>query len=363
MNNGTIPSISPVAALRGGETLAPEKSINYTAGVVLDTGEFSLTADYFRISVSDRIGITSNFTLLEPEIEGLLAEGIEAARDLRRFRFFTNAFSTTSQGVDLVSTFTPLALRGNTTISAVFNYTDTEVTDNRKGLLNDRRLTEFAYALPRTRWNIGLTQQVGRVSVLGRVNYFGGWYDFDSGFAQSYLPSDGIDQGFFDGRPIIDVEASIALGGGASLAIGAQNAFNSYPGDVRRREVQRVHAVGLQRRLLLRAGRLRVGQLTALLNCPLVRITDSASRTASSRRGVSAGGTTTRASTTAGAAEHAAGRSFWLVFPCQAACNGTERAHGSGLPADGYNRLTLGHVSRWNHCRSGNSADRQGGSR
>ena len=163
VNNGTIPSISPVAALRGGEPLAPEKSINTTAGVVFDSGQFSLTADYFRISVSDRIGITSNFTLTEPEIEDLLAEGIEAARDLRRFRFFTNAFSTTSQGIDLVSTFTPLALRGNTTVSAIFNYTDTEVTDNRKGLLNDRRLTEFAYALPRTRWNIGLTQQVGRV--------------------------------------------------------------------------------------------------------------------------------------------------------------------------------------------------------
>ena len=199
VNNGTIPSISPVAALRGGEPLAPEKFVNYTAGVVFDTGQFSLTADYFRINVSDRIGITSNFTLTDTEIEGLLAEGIEAARDLRRFRFFTNAFSTASQGIDLVSTFTPLALRGNTTISAVFNYTDTEVIDNRMGLLNDRRLTEFAYALPRTRWNVGLTQQVGRMSILGRVNWFGGWYDFDSGFAQLYVPSGGIEQGFFDG--------------------------------------------------------------------------------------------------------------------------------------------------------------------
>ena len=45
VNNGTIPSISPVAALRGGEPLAPEKSVNYTAGVVFDTGQFSLTAD------------------------------------------------------------------------------------------------------------------------------------------------------------------------------------------------------------------------------------------------------------------------------------------------------------------------------
>ena len=198
----------------------PGKSLNYAAGVVFDSGQFSVTADYFRIDVFDRIGITSNFTLTDTEIEGLLAEGIEAARDLRRFRFFTNAFSTASQGIDLVSTFTPLALRGNTTISAVFNYTDTEVTDNRKGLLNDRRLTEFAYALPRTRWNVGLTQQVGRVSILGRVNYFGGWYDFDSGFAQLYVPSGGMEQGFFDGRPIVDLEASIPVGGSMTLAFG-----------------------------------------------------------------------------------------------------------------------------------------------
>ena len=48
-------------------------------------------------------------------------------------------------------------------------------------------------------------------------------------FAQSYLPSGGIDQGFFDGRPIVDLEASIALDGGATLALGARNAFNTYP--------------------------------------------------------------------------------------------------------------------------------------
>ena len=43
------------------------------------------------------------------------------------------------------------------------------------------------------------------------------------------MPSDGIEQGFFDGRPIVDLEASIPLGGGTTLAIDAQNAFNTYP--------------------------------------------------------------------------------------------------------------------------------------
>ena len=43
------------------------------------------------------------------------------------------------------------------------------------------------------------------------------------------MPSGGIEQGFFDGRPIVDLEASIPLGGGTTLALGAQNAFNTYP--------------------------------------------------------------------------------------------------------------------------------------
>ncbi len=38
VNNGTIPSNSPVAALRGGVPLSPETSVNYTAGVVFVAG-------------------------------------------------------------------------------------------------------------------------------------------------------------------------------------------------------------------------------------------------------------------------------------------------------------------------------------
>ena len=172
VNNAVIPSISPVALLRGGQPLGPEESLNYTAGVVFDTGPFTLTADYFRIEVSERIGITSNFILSDAEIAGLVAGGFDAAESVRNFRFFTNAFATTTQGVDVVSTFTPLALRGNTIISAVFNHTDTRVTDNAKGLLDGRRLAEYAYALPRTRGNVGVTQRLGRASLLGRQNAF-----------------------------------------------------------------------------------------------------------------------------------------------------------------------------------------------
>ena len=225
---GVVPPTSPVARLRGGAPLGPEESINYAAGVVYDAGSFTLTADYFRIEVSERIGVTSEFTLTAVEIAELQADGVEAARDLRYFQFFTNGFGTTSQGVDLVTTWTPLALRGNTALSAVFNYTDTEVTDNDKGLLGFRRLTEYAYALPRTRWNVGVTQRMGRVRLLGRVSYYGGWYDWDSGRNEVFVPAGGLEHGFFEGRPIVDLELSIDLGRGTTLAVGGQNALNTY---------------------------------------------------------------------------------------------------------------------------------------
>ena len=105
INNAVIPSISPAARLRGGLPLGPEQSVNYTAGTVFDTGSFTLTADYFRIDVSDRIGITSNFYLTDTEIADLVAGGFDAAESVRNFRFFTNAFDTSSQGVDVVTTY------------------------------------------------------------------------------------------------------------------------------------------------------------------------------------------------------------------------------------------------------------------
>ena len=58
MNNGTIPSNSPVGGLRGGVPLRPATSVNTTAGVVFDTGPFNFTADYFRRQWWRRLPLT-----------------------------------------------------------------------------------------------------------------------------------------------------------------------------------------------------------------------------------------------------------------------------------------------------------------
>ena len=107
---GTIPSTSPVAELRGGGPLAPETSQHTSAGAVVEHGRLTLTADVFRVDLEDRLAVTSDFTLRPEEVEQLLAAGVDNARGLASFRFFTNGVATRTQGVDIVSTWTPRAL-------------------------------------------------------------------------------------------------------------------------------------------------------------------------------------------------------------------------------------------------------------
>ena len=97
-NNGVVPATSAVAVARGGGQLQPEESLNVSAGVVFEQGPFTFTADYFRINIDDRVALSQEIALSEPEILTLLEEGIPEARNFPVFRFFLNDFSTTTPG-------------------------------------------------------------------------------------------------------------------------------------------------------------------------------------------------------------------------------------------------------------------------
>ena len=220
VNNGTIPSTSAVARLRGGRPLTPERSVNASVGAVVGGGPFTLTADYFRIDLSDRLTLSRLFALDPNEVDRLLAEGISSAGNLANFRFFTNDLETRTQGLDLVTAWTPPSLGGATAISLVFNYTDTTATDFNPALLNPDQLADrirlLEEALPNTRWNATVNQAVGRGTLLGRLGYYGGW--FDRRDAQRYR-----------GKPILDVEATWPVSGAVALTLGSRNVLNAYP--------------------------------------------------------------------------------------------------------------------------------------
>ena len=227
-NNGVVPSTSAVAIARGGGQLQPEKSINYSGGAVIERGPFTFTADYFRIDIADRVALAQEIKLTEPEILTLLAEGIPEARNFPVFRFFLNDFSTTTQGIDLIST---LAV-GRTTFSGVFNYTDTTLKNVESSVIEEFRINTLERGLPTTRWNFTVNHDADRWSLMGRVNYYGSYWDSEDGRNAADVTG-GPEKAWlypaYSGKALLDLELSIPIGEHATLAFGGENVLNTYP--------------------------------------------------------------------------------------------------------------------------------------
>ncbi len=227
-NNGVVPSTSAVAVARGGGQLLPEKSRNYSAGAVVDQGPFTFTADYFRIDIRDRVALSQEIALSENEILTLLAEGIPEARNFPVFRFFLNDFSTTTQGLDVISTM----VAGDTTFSAVFNYTDTELKNIESSVIDDFRIATLEQGLPNVRWNFAVNHDADRWRLTGRVSYFGAYWDSEDGRNATDVDAAGVAVAWlyppYSGKALVDVELGIPFGN-VELAVGAENLLNTYP--------------------------------------------------------------------------------------------------------------------------------------
>ena len=227
-NNGVVPSTSDVAVARGGAQLQPESSVNYSAGIVVEEGPFTFTSDFFRIDIADRVALSQEIALTESEIVTLLAEGIPEARNFPVFRFFLNDFSTTTQGIDLVSTI----VAGRTTFSGVFNYTDTEIKNIESSVIDEFRINTLERGLPKTRWNVSINHDADRWNLTGRLNFFGQFWDSEDGRnatdvsggpAQSWLyPA-------YGGKAMLDLELGIPLGESVTLSVGGDNVLNTHP--------------------------------------------------------------------------------------------------------------------------------------
>ncbi len=237
-NSGTVPSTSLPAALRGGEDLQPEEAVNFSAGLVIDRGEFTLTADVFNIDVDDRLAVSETFRqcalIMEPncvtdaEIEQLLSGGFVEARNLKNFRFFVNDFATQTQGLDVVGTWTPPELGGDTSFSLVFNYTKTEVTDHNPDTVGPFRIATIEKGLPEFRWNLAMNHSADRWNLMARVNYFDGWWDSED--AQNLLGRNNAPMySDYNGEFLLDVELGFPLPNNTSIAVGVQNLLNTYP--------------------------------------------------------------------------------------------------------------------------------------
>ncbi len=217
----TLPPTNPVAQQKGAQDLTPEESVNITLGAVFEAGPADVTIDYYNIKIEDRIAFTSRFSLTPTDIAALQAAGVSDAASFTSVRFFSNQQTVKTQGVDVVVTL-PFDLGGGTSsLTAVANWSDIELSKFNPDFTSDNRRLQIERGRPETRFVLTWTHLQGPWRFMARGRYYGEFYDAPTNDASvSYFP---------DSKFLMDFEVSYDVGEQVTLLAGAQNAFDTYP--------------------------------------------------------------------------------------------------------------------------------------
>ncbi|MET0533971.1 MAG: TonB-dependent receptor [Steroidobacter sp.] len=242
---------SPATALLGlGSGLQPEKSTNYSLGVVMrPTGSMTLTLDVYEVEVRNRIAATSTFygtidgeLFSQAIVDAIIANGnvldpqVTESGDTG-INLFTNGVTTKTRGADLVfdylSEFGPVEVDWNVTAT----YNDTEVTSIRatpsqlgttQALFDKVALSDLQDTVPEYVLNLGGTFTWDRLRVSVRELIYGESSQFENdggatnGEIMFYETTIGV-------TPITNLEVAYEAMDGLTLTLGAVNVFDEMP--------------------------------------------------------------------------------------------------------------------------------------
>ena len=247
VDQGTLPLFSAAGQLaadyvesfgNGRPELGPEEADNFSIGVAFDIGSSSWTIDYYEIDVEDRIALGANVDFLaalnfagggsdyesvSDALTGLDANGTINRQeflgldDLSQFRFFTNSFDTSTEGVDIVGNMNFELMSGSSTVTVAFNYNKTEVTD--AGTINPisgGRIEALEDLLPNIKGNVSWSHSQNKWTTLLRANYYGDWTSTGNGYD-------------VDAAILVDAQIAYQLTDNLELVAGVENLFDEYP--------------------------------------------------------------------------------------------------------------------------------------
>ena len=222
----TLPGDHPIAIQKGAQPLTPETSMSFSVGTILTLGDLSVTLDYYNIEVRNRIGLASAQGITPDDVAALAAIGVDASR-VRSVRFFTNAFETYTQGVDLVATY-PLELFGGSigrtqlTFAGNWNDTNLNLESINSAVINSVRKVQIEDSEPEFRFSLMADHSYGNWRFLSRLHY----YDAFTEPYQDYGLNPAI---YAKSRALLDLELSYFFNFGMTLAAGVDNLFDTYP--------------------------------------------------------------------------------------------------------------------------------------
>ncbi|HOY76405.1 MAG TPA: TonB-dependent receptor [Hyphomonadaceae bacterium] len=231
LESAIYPVENVAAKAFGAVPLKPEKAKALSGGVIfMPSEDISLAIDAFRIDIDDRLGLTGFFDINTPARRQILRDvGLANAETLYRLRYFTNAYSTRNEGVDIVASWRADTDVGvfNTTLAA--NYTQSQVTDTVAHtvlgqpyyVINPTVVGNVTEGSPKWRGYLTENWSHGPFAVMARATFYDGWSVYD-------VPANGGTRSFH-GAVTVDMEMSYRVNEGIQVALGASNLLDKYP--------------------------------------------------------------------------------------------------------------------------------------
>lgn len=219
---GRLAPSSPVAQYFGAQPLTPEESVSFSVGATFRTDSgFSGSVDMYQINVDDRFGQSQSYAINDEVRQQLLAQGVPGAETLTSVNFFTNAFDTQTQGIDIAGNYALNTSVGELTFAGAVNYNKTEVT-RQDGTIGDYGVVRIEKGLPNISGNLSATLDMDSWQLFARMRYFGKWTDASD-------QSSGTLYQEFGSEIFFDIAATYKLNEYLKIKAGIENLFNSYP--------------------------------------------------------------------------------------------------------------------------------------
>ncbi|WP_291870198.1 TonB-dependent receptor [Maribacter sp.] len=221
-----LPVTNPLAQRAFGDiSLKPETSLDFAVGLTFKPSEkFSFTFDGYRISIDDRIVISSGIDA------SLFTEFDGAGYD--EVNIFTNALNTSTTGFDFVGTYSEYLGEDKLDFSLGLNLNKTKVesinesdvfTSQGISIVDDRDVTFLTKGTPSRKIILSGTYTTGKFGFTARGSNFGEVTD-----ARETIDDNGTFQ-VFSPKTIMDLSVVYNMSNKFSITAGANNIFDTYP--------------------------------------------------------------------------------------------------------------------------------------
>lgn len=230
---GLINNVSPEAQALGVPKLKAEKSTNLTVGLGLrPTNNFSVTFDYYDITVKDRVIVSST---IEPTLAGNTElDNILKASNIKSLYFFVNGMDTRTSGLDFVMTYRNIRLgSGRMALNLSGNYT---LTNEAIGKVKDPALVAEVgqTVVNATQQALMFTSRPKFKAVFG-IDYAVSKFTFSLNntlFGPTRFRNAGMDKNLeieFLTKLVTDLAVSYSITNRTTVGININNIFNVLP--------------------------------------------------------------------------------------------------------------------------------------